>query len=214
MAGETEHPSVRFVQWDRPEDFQPLLLDVLAKELKLEGINDERGFNRELGATSFNDYDYFNATRTEPGAVQKVEAWQILSPLRGMPFGVGDINRQIHERFRTNFMKLASWQGWGRKIPKPQGAERIIYGDKVINVVNHRRDGKKVYPQDGAIGYLANGEIGVVVGQWKTKNMKRAPKILKVEFSSQRGYTYDFYRRDFREEGEPTLELALCPHGP
>ena len=122
-----------------------------------------------------------------------------------MPFGVSDINRQIHERFRSAFMELASRQ-WA-SIPKPLGAERIVYGDKVINLSNHRRDGRRVYPQEGALGYLANGEIGITVGQWKTRG---SPKILKVEFTSQPGFTYDFYKSDFREEGDPALELAYA----
>ncbi len=205
-ASTDEHPTLRFVSWQKPEDFQPKLLEVLAEELKLLDANDQRGFNRAMGATIDGEYDYFNATRNgNVGAVKNVEAWQILSPLRGMPFGVGDINRQIHERFRAGFMDLASRQR--RPIPKPLGAERIVYGDKVINLGNHRRDGRKVYPQEGALGYLANGEIGVVVGLWKTGGY---PKILKVEFSSQPGYSYDFYGSDFREEGDAALELAYA----
>lgn len=206
-AAENGHSTIRFVQWDKPDDFQHKLLDVLVEELALEDVDDQRGFNRALGSTASGDYDYFNATRNgKLGAVEKVEAWQILSPLRGMPFGVGDINRQVHERFRASFIEFASRQ-WKRSIPKPLGAERIVYGAKVINLSNHRRDGRKVYPQEGALGYLANGEIGVVVGQWKTAG---SPRILKVEFSSQTGFTYDFYGSDFREEGDAALELAYA----
>lgn len=207
IAGSDEHATIRFVQWDRPEDFQGKLLDVLISELKLSGADDFRNFNRALGATQKDAYDYFNSTRDgKAGAVAAVEAWQILSPLRGMPFGVGDINRQIHERFRAGFLKLAS-EPMFRSIPKPLGAERMVYGDKVINLRNHRRGGRKVYPQQGALGYLANGEIGIAVGLWQTG---KSPKILKVEFSSQQGFTYDFYGSDFREEGDATLELAYA----
>lgn len=206
FAGAEEHPSIRFVEWEQPEDFQRKLVDVLVAELKLAGPEDSRGFNKALAATVSGDYDYFNATRNGiTGSVSAVEAWQILSPLRGMPFGVSDINRQIHERFRAGFLKLAS-QPW-RSIPKPLGAERVVYGDKVINLGNHRRDGRRVYPQEGAIGYLANGEIGIAVGLWQTR---KNPKILKVEFSSQQGFTYDFYGSDFREEGDAALELAYA----
>lgn len=35
-------------------------------------------------------------------------------------------------------------------------SERIVYGDKVINLNNHERNGKKGFPQGGALGYLAN----------------------------------------------------------
>ncbi len=122
-----------------------------------------------------------------------------------MPFGVGDVNRLIHERFRAGFVALAT--RFPRSIPKPFGAERIVYGDKVINLRNHKRDGKRVYPQEGALGYLANGEIGIAVGQWKTNQF---PKILKVEFSSQKGFTYDFYGSDFRDEGDAAMELAYA----
>lgn len=200
------HSTLRFVSWQKSEDFQEKLIDVITQELALAGANDQRGFNQALGATPTGEYDYFNATRNgKEGAVKSVEAWQILSPLRGMPFGVGDINRQLHERFRVGFVELASRHR--RSIPKPMGAERIVYGDKVINLGNHRRDGRKVYPQEGALGYLANGETGIIVGQWKSNGF---PKILKVEFSSQVGFTYDFYGNDFREEGDAALELAYA----
>lgn len=207
VAEPDEHATVRFVQWEKPEDFQDKLLRVLVDELKLTGPDDCRGFNKALGGTQSGGYDYFNATRKgSPGAAAAIEAWQILSPLRGMPFGVSDINRQIHERFRAAFLKLAS-EAMCRSIPRPFGAERVVYGDKVINLNNHRRDGRKVYPREGALGYLANGEIGIAVGLWQTG---RSPKILKVEFSSQQGFTYDFYDSDFREEGDPALELAYA----
>ena len=207
ITGDASDRTLRFVEWDDPEDFRQKLVDVLTEELNLTEADDLRGFNRAMGSNPGGEWDYFNATRNgKAGSVAYVEAWQILSPLRGMPFGVGDINRQIHERFRPGFIELATRQ-WNRPIPKPLGAERIVYGDKVINLSNHRRDGKRVFPKDGALGYLANGEIGVAVGRWKTNGY---PKQLKVEFSSQRGYTYDFYGGDFGEEGNAALELAYA----
>jgi len=205
-SGPDEHPTLRFVEWEKAEDFQTKLLDVIVDELKLSGTDDLRGFNKALGAVPSGEFDYFNRTRDNAaGSVAAVEAWQILSPLRGMPFGVGDINRQIHERFRKGFLDLAT-RPW-RSIPKPFGAERVVYGDKVINLRNHRRDGKRVFPQEGAVGYLANGEIGVAVGMWQTR---KNPKILNIEFASQQGFTYSFYGSDFREEGDAALELAYA----
>jgi hypothetical protein len=203
IAEGVTHPAIRFVEWQKPEDFQIKLVDTLVEELQLAGANDLRGFNQKLGSSSIGEYDYFNSTRNGiDGAVKAIEGWQILSPLRGMPFGIGDINRQIHERFRSGFIELATRQ-W-HPIPKPFGPERIVYGDKVINLRNHRRKG---YPKDGSLEYLANGEIGIVVGQWlKGKN----PTILNVEFSSQRGFTYGFFGRDFTEEGAAALELAYA----
>ncbi|MGA2120584.1 MAG: AAA family ATPase [Methanoregula sp.] len=206
FAGADELSHIRFVEWQKPEDFQSKLIAVLVEELKLSDENDIRGFNEKLGATKSGNYDYFNAIRDgKAGAVEAVDRWQILSPLRGNPFGVLDINRLIHEKYRKQFLNLAS--GPNRPIAKPMGAERIVYGDKVINVVNHRRDGRWVYPQAGALGYLANGEIGITVGPFKTGSY---PKFQNVEFSSQKGFTYTFFSSDFREEGEAKLELAYA----
>ena len=203
VACDNVKPVIRFVEWDQPDDFQSKLIELLIEELQLEGPDDVRGFNEKLGASSNGDYDYFNATRnTLAGAVAKIEDWQILSPLRGMPFGVGDINRKIHEQFRSNFIELASRQ-W-HPIPAPFGAERIVYGDKVMNLMNRRRKG---YPKDGSLDYLANGEIGIAVGQWLKG---KTPTILNVEFSSQRGFTYGFFSSDFSEEGSAALELAYA----
>ncbi len=205
-AGDASFPSIGFVQWDDPKDLQTKLLQVIAAELDLENVDDVRGFNRALGSVSQGEYDYFNATRHgKIGSVEAAEAWQVLSPVRSLPFGVSDVNRLIHERFRRGFLELATRHR--RPIPKPLGGERIVYGDKIINLSNHRRDGRRVYPQEGALGYLANGEIGIAVGMWKTNGF---PKILKIEFSSQPGFTYDFYGSDFREEGDAALELAYA----
>jgi hypothetical protein len=191
-AEDNEHPTIRFVQWDRSEDFQEKLLDVLAQELRLADSQDVRGFNRALGCTTNGQYDNFNR-----GAVEAVERWQLLSPLRGMPFGVGDINRLIHERFRATDVTRASY---GSSTPRPLGPERIVYGDKVINLSNHARN---AYPNQGAVNYLANGEIGLASGV-KNKN------FLNVEFSSQMGWSYGFSGRDFGDEHDPRLELAYA----
>lgn len=206
-GADASHPALRFVSWENPEDFQRKLLDVLVDQLGLKNDKDERGFDLALGATEQGEYRYFNrSVKGKPGAVDMVEAWQILSPLRGMPFGVSDINRLLQERLRAGWIEFASRQ-WNRSIPQPLGAERIVYGSKVINLTNHKRGGQRVYPRDGALGYLANGEIGIVVGMWKPNG---SPKILNVELSSQPGYTYTFYGSDFRDEGEAALELAYA----
>jgi len=88
------------------------------------------------------------------------------------------------------------------------GRQGILYGDKVINTENQQR--YRVWPEEGALRYVANGEIGIVVGQFKRRNAtyKGPPWKLEVEFSSQPAFKYDYGGRDFGEEAEPTLELA------
>jgi ATP-dependent exoDNAse (exonuclease V) alpha subunit len=94
------------------------------------------------------------------------------------------------------------------------GPEEIVYGDKVINVVNtdpslpwnrHR----KVFPAKES-PYIANGEIGMAVGFFWKKGLPDLRWKLEVEFSSQPRYKYDFTSRDFSEEGSPVLELAYA----
>lgn len=203
-AGSTEH--LQFIQWETSEEFQARLLDLLVEELGLEGIEDVRNFDLSLGGTaSKGDYVYFNN-----GAAKRAEAWQILSPVRGLTHGVLEVNRLIHKTFREGLLDLAR-QRFNRKIPKPMGNEGIVYGDKVINVVNHRHGGKRVWPKEGAAAYIANGEIGMAVGQFRTPRFNKAPWELKVEFASQPGFQYSFTaERDFKEEGEAKLELAYA----
>lgn len=202
VATGNSNPHIRFVRWDTPEEIQERLLETLVEELDLDDVDDVRGFDLTLGATESGQYRYFNV-----GAAVKAEAWQVLSPVRGLTHGVSELNRLVHRTFRAGWVDFAR-QKW-RKVPKPMGAEEIVYGDKVINVVNHRR--KKVWPQDdGAAEYIANGEIGIAVGQFKTARMTCAPWELKVEFSSQPRYQYGFTEGDFGEETGAKLELAYA----
>lgn len=195
---------IRFVPWDNADDIHQKLLHILAEELKLDSTDDTTGFELSLGGNKYGDYVYFN-----PGAAEKAETWQIITPVRGMAYGVRDLNRMIQTTFRANTIEHAK-QLYRRKIPKPMGPEGIVYGDKVINVSNHYRE--YVYPKEGALGYVANGEIGIAIGQFKGKNAswKGLPWLLKVEFSSQPGFSYDYQNWDFKEEGNPILELAYA----
>ena len=95
----------------------------------------------------------------------------------------------------------------GRKIHPPLGPQGIIYGDKVINLKNSTR--RKVYPDRQS--YVANGDVGLVVGNYKTKNQNKLYSWLEVEFTSQPGHDYKFDIGEFKgEEGTPPLELAYA----
>ena len=104
--------------------------------------------------------------------MEAIENWQVLSPVRDRNFGVQAINRKLHMMYRSENVttavsgkKVTNWNGDEitiKNIPKPLGLEQIVYGDKVINLGNHTRD--YVFP-GGSLEYIANGEIGLVVGQ-------------------------------------------------
>jgi hypothetical protein len=200
LLGE-QWPTLRFVEWDGADDLRTKLLETLVEELELEGLDDSKGFAKSIGGTESGEYVYFNR-----GIGEKAEAWQILSPVRGLTHGVRDVNRLVQGTFRKSFLD------WARsrtdKIPRPFGAESVVYGDKVINLVNTRR--YKVWPKDDALEYVANGEIGVVVGQFKRKGWKGRPNRLEIEFSSQPDYAYTFFPSEFADEASPLVELAYA----
>ena len=213
---------IRFVQWDTADEMRSLLIDVLVGELKrpdgtpaLANAEDIAGFDATLGGVVWNDRRFFNPRKGKrAGAAEAAESWQILSPVRSAAHGVPDLNRLIHKRFRQAMFDDARKVGWQRRIPKPMGPEEIVYGDKVINLVNtdpalswnrHR----KIYPTKDD-PYIANGEIGMAVGYFQRNGWPDLRWKLEVEFSSQPGFKYDFTSRDFRDEGSAVLELAYA----
>lgn len=194
---------LRIEQWENEAEFERIFEKVLVEELRMQSLQDVQTFNQTLGSA---DGRYFNFKV----AAKEAESWQILSPVREKLFGVRALNRKIHKLFREDKVKYAR-DRYG-KIPSPIGLEEIVYGDKVINLYNARRNPKDVWPADNALNYVANGEIGVVIGQFKTPKMTFAgkPKNTEIEFTSQKGYKYTFKSWEFREEGNSPLELAYA----
>jgi ATP-dependent exoDNAse (exonuclease V) alpha subunit len=195
-------PTLRLVNWKNESDFEDVFKKVLIQELGLSNIDDIDKFNISLGATP--DGKWFNRN----SAVNKIEDWQILSPVKEKTFGVRSINRTIHKQFRSSTVEWAN--KYFTQIPFPAGNEEIVYGDKVINLNNQTVWENKVWPKDG-MNYIANGEIGIVTGQ-TTFGKKGAgkPQNIHIEFSSQKGYQYSFWQSEFTEEGQPPLELAYA----
>ena len=139
---------------------------------------------------------FFNTRyRARAGAAEKAEQWQILTPVRQNQTGVLALNRAIQQQFRKRFIDLAVRSGFQRKIiTSPAGPESIIYGDKVINIVNSSRRG--VYP-DKDDRYVANGDIGVVTGHRRTKKKDWKPVEVEVELASQPGFVYKYKPWEF-----------------
>jgi ATP-dependent exoDNAse (exonuclease V) alpha subunit len=200
MERDSEH--LRFVQWDSAEELDSLIKQILSEELE---IDSSETFEISLGGQLVKGHVYSNR-----GTAGKcAENWQVLSPVRNGAWGVAELNRLLHLSFRTDAINFAL-RSRRRMIPKPLGPEQIVYGDKVINTRNHRKYGYKVYPREGALEFIANGEIGMAVGQFRTPKMRQPPSTLQVEFSSQPGFQYSFSAADFNDEGDSLLELAYA----
>lgn len=196
--GNSKH--ISFVSWSTKEDMEEKLLEIMAKEIGMKNVADQEGFDLALGGTK-GDYGIFFNT----GSAKFAEKWQILAPVRNMPQGVMNINRLIHLKYREHLLKVSKYYGARKRIPKALGPENIIYGDKVINVVNNSRD---AWPNEESRNYVANGEIGIACGSYSAK---KANDYLHVEFASQKGFSYSYTAKDFSEEdGTACLELAYA----
>jgi len=203
---------VKLVRWNQPEQVQKLLLSELVAELGLQSMNDEVGFEKTIGGTP-SEYNgetniFFNTRyKDRPGAAEQAEQWQILSPIRQNQAGVLALNRTIQHQFRKRFLDLTVRTGFQKKITSPAGPEGIIYGDKVINIANSRR--RRTWPEKDE-SYVANGDIGIVTGQRRTKNRDCKLNQIEVEMASQPGYVYKYWPSEFSEESSSPLELAYA----
>lgn len=192
--------NIHLVTWSSKEDLEEKLLEIIANECDMDGIDDQEGFDLSLGGSK-GDYGIFFNT----GCASFAEKWQILAPVRNMPHGVANINRLIHLKYRERLLQVSRYYGDRKRIPRPLGPENIIYGDKVINVVNNSRD---TWPKEGGRNYVANGEIGIACSSYSAK---KANDYLHVEFASQKGFSYTYTSQDFNEEsGTACLELAYA----
>lgn len=201
---------LRICSWSSPSQLAALLPNVIAEELGIDAADVEKSFAlRALGGNESNGYVYFNFWSSGAAA----DRWQVLSPLKGEAAGTMILNRLIQSGFRGETRKRA--QNDDRrfaKVPAPMGSDGIIYGDKVINVGNHRR--RWVYPEQDKDGneplkYVANGEIGIVTGPFRKKGSRVSLDQLKVSLSSQPGFEYSFWPSDLDEDGR-LLELAYA----
>lgn len=208
IQGGVKDNTIVFKQWSDKEDLENTILETIKEVTGMDSVDDVDGFNRSLGASfgegKYSGQSYFNSTKKdEVGCAAYVEKWQILAPVRNNAQGVLNMNHLIHERYRENFLELASRDRY-RKIPSKMGPEGIVYGDKVINLINTSK--KKAFPESSD-NYIANGEIGMACGNFGNY---KSLSYLHVEFASQMGRTYSYESKEFGEEAQAPLELAYA----
>ena len=201
---------LRICSWSTPDSLTSMLPKVIGKQLEVDLDNLEQSFAKKaLGGRESNGYVYFNFRESGPAA----DNWQVLSPIKGEAAGTVALNRLIQQGFRRDTKRKAAHDDPKfAKVPTPKGSDGIIYGDKVINLGNHRR--RWVFPRSSDDGieplcYVANGEIGIVTGPFKKKKSKTKLNNLRVTFSSQPGYEYTYWQSDLGED-KGLLELAYA----
>lgn len=215
LSGKRTSDNVSFVQWETADELEKALCSELTRNLDFQDDREDwQNFAVSFGAVLDNKGSaWYNSTWGDrKGAGQMAEAWQILCPVRQKAWGVEALNRLLQRRYMAKQLETAraNVKAYLRSIPKPMGDSQIVYGNKVINNRNWSVHKNRIYPQPDGYGYLANGEIGIVVGHRKTKARSWIPKDIEIEFSTQTGQTFKFYDSDFSEEGVASLELAYA----
>jgi ATP-dependent exoDNAse (exonuclease V) alpha subunit len=199
-AGRTSK-RLRLLEWDTAANLRVRLAEALSKEFECTPEELEIKVDQSLGATD-GEPSYFNL-----GAGEKAEAWQILTPHRDMPSGSAELNRHLKRIARSERLAFArrSPGQFDWRVIEPRGPDEITYGDKVICLQNHKRNRWKL--EDGKrAGYLANGEVGVVIGA----AAKKSVSATRIEFSTQPGETFSFWRKEFSDHSSPLLELGYA----
>lgn len=79
-------------------------------------------------------------------------------------------------------------------MPRPFGAQSILYGDKVINIVNQKR--RDVWPALDGDAYIANGDLGIV--------KRGQARFIKIEKMTG-------IRREAKPRGRPRLAPDTAP---
>jgi hypothetical protein len=200
---------IRLEKWYDSDDFREKFQAVLEDELHLSPREVEKAFNRSIGATDKNDKQYFNL-----GTAEKcLEQWQILSPVNGYGYGVKEINKFVQKQYRSSFVSFALERQ--KSIARPVGSDNAVYGDKVINLRNSVwQDWQAIEPRDkksAALNYIANGEIGVITGEFRPRyhNLPGKPDV-EITFSTQPDYSYVFRSKDLGDDGRYDIELAYA----
>lgn len=211
LSGAIKSDFIKIKSWNQPEEFEKLIFQVLKEELGLENDHDYKSFNNSLGAINGS---FKSSYGDNEGSALHAEDWQILSPIRNRTHGVSEINRMIHKKFKGAFVRKCM-HDWGK--PNPAGVEEIVWGDKVINIRNQSIGAWNNITRQKVDGYLANGEIGLLVDTPKLNNKFH---VLKFEFTSQKGVIYSFFNnltpmdKRFKskssEEESASIELAYA----
>ena len=192
-----ESDTLAYRQWDEAGVVATLMAAVEAELELVDAAEPAKAFKLTYGGKWNAEKERVEWPTGKDGSGKNCEDWQVLSPTRSRIFGTVELNRLIKQKYRSGDLSWAQ-NRYGYRPPKPLGPEQIVFGDKVMQTRNNSR--AKAYPDGSGLNYVANGEIGVVIGRIATR-----PMWANVEFSSQLGATYG-YRPSASDD--PWLELA------
>ena len=191
----------KYVEYTNIEKLEDLFFTEITEIAKMKDVDDADGFNKSLGGKKTGNYTNYDTSK-------HIEDWQILSPTKWIGIGTYYLNDRIHQKYRQNFVE--KWkERWSKS--KPLSDQKIVFGDKVISVVNEERE---YWMKNFGIGteYIANGEIGIMVGypgQYGKEDKNK--KFYKFLFGSYDKKVFSYTSNEFGgEEGDSKLELSYA----
>jgi len=191
-----------FKYWTTPEDLQKQVFETIYEETGMKNVDDVEGFDISLGGVINGGWMNFG---TLPS---KLDSWQILSAYKNdATVGTFSINRYIHEKYCSKeYVVLPNCKK--RSTKHMLGTEGIVFGDKVINTRNNKKEG---YPNDEkCLNFVANGEVGIVERLWEKP--KARSNTHQIRFSSQPNHNYNWYSIVGEETNDIELAYALTVH--
>ena len=195
---------LKYIRYDDTEEFEKLFFEAIAETVKMESTEDIEGFNKSLGATKNGKYTNYNTGNN-------VEDWQVLSPTKFVGTGSYYLNNQIHLKYRQDVVEKWNQYTWSKN--KPLSDQNIVYGDKVISIVNEERNcWDRIEQVEEEKVYIANGEIGIMTNYPKQYGRDdKNDEFYKFMFGSFDGKVFSYTKSDFGgENSESKLELAYA----
>lgn len=169
--------------WKETDNLREQLCDVLASDFGVDKEALPSHIEKLLGI----GVDQLNDTFNSP---EILEAFQILSPVRNPMWGTVSINSILQESL--------SIPGYKKKSISV-GAQKIYARDKVIQLINEKREAYKDHNKYSE--QLSNGQIGFVRGNPRG--------IANVAFVGLPGVTFGFKSQD-TEMKDASIELAYA----
>ena len=215
--------NISFKEWYNVRQLEEVLVDITNQEIRRlltetgRPLRNERAdFDASLGASVY--YENANWSGFNIASAAQLEAWQILSPGKTSGYGTKVLNQEIQRIFRGDTINRAIRPKYGsRKIPRPAGDDKFVFGDKLINVKNTRWDKpwQKIYnpdnmPEEKLMKYMANGEIGLHIGPYMEWNHESQRPLNIAFFFPARATLTISKKSDFREDGDLQMELAYA----
>jgi len=168
--------------WENSEKLDDMLKAIIEDEFDILEEDLVAGFNKVLG------YDGDSFPIKDP---QRLENFQLLSPVKNPLWGTYSINRLIQSRYRE------SPKYWTLEL----GDQKIKRHDKVIQLVNEKKEGYHHSSEDTDEYQLSNGQIGIVANSNKS--------FANICFTGIPDVTFGYKRNEFSED-ESNIELAYA----